>query len=211
MHVIKHICYAYVDATVKALGVGGAKRHLQHYFHRVELQTFINFKCPMLIGKSVYSCHDEAFISHYFLTLVFNISLSNAKLFLGLSHIVCFSLTSRILLKLCLQCRMHFTYLCLFHFIYHLRFGLNILSDFFCPSSVHLRHHPVLYSVSLLEFSGNIQRAKMVFPAPCHMSVLDEPNVDLRIAVPILVNAKKQQLVVIEVLTLCTITVQNRV
>lgn len=53
MYVIKHICYAYVDATVKTLGVEVAKRHLQHYFHWVELQTFINFKCPMLIGKSV--------------------------------------------------------------------------------------------------------------------------------------------------------------
>lgn len=50
----------------------------------------------------------------------------------------------------------------------------------------------------------------MVFPALCHMSVLNERNVDLRRAVPILVNAKKQWLVVIEVLTLCTTTVQNR-
>lgn len=98
----------------------------------------------MLIGKYVYL----EMKPHLSLIPHFNISFSDTKLFLDLPHILCFFLTSRPLFKLCLQWRIHLTYLCLFYYLLfkiRLKYTAQLLLSF----SV-LTYHPILYSLILI-------------------------------------------------------------
>lgn len=131
----------YVDAIIKHLGIGKSQETFAALFSLGRFITFINFECHMLISKYVYL----EIKPHLSLLSHFSISFSNTKLFLD----VYFFLTSRPLFKLCLQWRIHLTYLCLFYF--YLSFKIRLKYTVRLPLSFCvLTYHPVLYSLILI-------------------------------------------------------------
>lgn len=143
------------------MGVGRGPDTFAVLFNWVDLHTFTNFKCCVLIDKYFMFISWWSFISHYLLTLVFSISFSNTKLFLDLPYILCFFLPlghcSNYSIKNALP------YLCLFHSylsfkIWHRHPVRSLLSYFSAPMAPSSFLH-----FGILEFYGKI--AKMVVPA----------------------------------------------